>query len=40
VGVNNAKDVLAAGANVLVAGSAVFKSENPKQTISTFKECK
>lgn len=34
VGVNNAKEVLAAGANVLVAGSAVFKSENPTQTIS------
>ena len=34
VGVRNAKDVLAAGANVLVAGSAVFNSENPQHTIS------
>ncbi len=37
VGVNNAKEVLAAGANVLVAGSAVFKSENPTQTISVLR---
>ena len=29
-----------AGANVFVAGSAVFKSENPAETISLKKECK
>jgi ribulose-phosphate 3-epimerase len=30
----NAKDLISAGANVLVAGNFVFKSENPKSTIS------
>ncbi len=37
VGLQNAERVLNAGANVLVAGSAVFKSENPKETISRMK---
>jgi ribulose-phosphate 3-epimerase len=30
----NAKDLILAGANVLVAGNFVFRSENPKSTIS------
>lgn len=33
VGPGNAAEVKAAGATILVAGSAVFKSENPQQTI-------
>ena len=33
VGPGNAADLIAAGAGILVAGSAVFKSENPLQTI-------
>ena len=39
-GVNstNAPKLLAAGADVLVAGSFVFKSENPTQTISDLKK--
>ena len=39
-GVNstNATKLLAAGADVLVAGSFVFKSENPTQTISDLKK--
>lgn len=32
------KTASTAGANVFVAGSAVFKSENPKKTIETLKE--
>lgn len=32
------KTAAAAGANVFVAGSAVFKSENPRQTINMLKE--
>lgn len=32
------KTAAAAGANVFVAGSAVFKSEDPKKTIETLKE--
>ena len=31
---NNAKKLIDCGANVLVAGSFVFKSENPTKTIS------
>ena len=40
-GVNstNAPKLLEAGADVLVAGSFVFKSENPIQTISDLKNC-
>ncbi|MDX1470035.1 MAG: ribulose-phosphate 3-epimerase [Flavobacteriaceae bacterium] len=34
----NAVKLLETGANVLVAGSFVFKSENPTQTISTLKD--
>ena len=34
----NAKNLLEAGADVLVAGSFVFKSENPTQTIKELKE--
>ena len=37
VGLENAKDILKAGADVLVAGSSVFKSEDPKQTITGLK---
>ena len=33
---HNAKEVLDAGADVLVAGSEVFKSHNPSQTIKDF----
>lgn len=38
VGLQNAEKILQAGANVLVAGSAVFKSENPTQTIDKLKD--
>ena len=38
VGLQNAESILQAGANVLVAGSAVFKSEDPKATISKLKK--
>ena len=40
-GVNsqNAPKLIEAGADVLVAGSFVFKSENPGQTISNLKNC-
>lgn len=34
VSVTNAKELIAAGANVLVAGNFVFNSKNPKLTIS------
>ncbi len=37
VGLQNAEEVLKAGADVLVAGSAVFKSDDPKQTIERLK---
>jgi len=37
VGLQNAESLLKAGADVLVAGSAVFKSENPAQTIERLK---
>lgn len=33
----NAFNILKAGADVLVAGNSVFKSENPKQTIASLK---
>jgi ribulose-phosphate 3-epimerase len=34
----NAKKVANAGADILVAGSAIFQSENPIETIQNFKE--
>ncbi|MEE9439894.1 MAG: ribulose-phosphate 3-epimerase [Saprospiraceae bacterium] len=37
VGLHNAEAMLQAGARVLVAGSSVFKSENPIQSISQLK---
>lgn len=37
VTVENAKDILAAGADVLVAGNTVFSSPDPKATISQLK---
>ncbi|WP_350292964.1 ribulose-phosphate 3-epimerase [uncultured Croceitalea sp.] len=38
VNANNAKQLVDAGADVLVAGSFVFKSENPTETIKNLKE--
>jgi len=38
VKLHNAKELLEAGADVLVAGSEVFKSKNPVQTIKKFYE--
>ncbi|AYD46696.1 MAG TPA: ribulose-phosphate 3-epimerase [Arachidicoccus soli] len=35
----NAKIIFDAGANILVAGSSVFKAENPKQAIVDLLEC-
>jgi len=37
VGLLNAEELLRAGADILVAGSSVFKSEDPKRTISQLK---
>lgn len=37
VGLHNCKDLVDAGADVLVAGSAVFNTENPTETIKKFK---
>ena len=37
VGLQNAEKILQSGADILVAGSSVFKSENPKETISKLK---
>ena len=37
VGVNNAKELIVAGADVLVAGNAVFGSANPLETIRQIK---
>ena len=34
VSITNAKELISAGANVLVAGNFVFNSKNPKSTIS------
>jgi len=34
VTLNNAKDLVLSGVDVLVAGNAVFSSENPIETIS------
>ena len=38
VTLNNAKQIVEAGADVLVAGNAVFKSANPKETIQHLKK--
>ena len=37
IGLQNADDLCQAGVNVLVAGTTVFKSENPQQTINSLK---
>lgn len=37
VGEDNAKEIIAAGADVLVAGSSVFGSKNPEKVISVLK---
>jgi len=37
VTLDNAAEIIAAGADVLVAGSTVFKSDNPAQTIAALK---
>jgi len=37
VGLQNAESLLQAGADILVAGSAIFKSENPSETIVQLK---
>ena len=37
VGPANAAEIIRAGAEILVAGSAVFKSENPQQTIEALR---
>jgi ribulose-phosphate 3-epimerase len=37
VGLQNAEKILQAGADVLVAGSSVFKAENPKEAIAQLK---
>ena len=37
VNIDNAKDLIDSGADVLVAGSSVFKSENPIETIKKLK---
>ena len=38
VKLHNAKEIISSGADVLVAGSEVFKSKNPIQTIKDFYE--
>jgi len=38
VSLENAGDIMAAGADVLVAGNTVFKSPNPKATIAQLKK--
>ena len=38
VGLQNAEAILKAGADVLVAGSSVFKAENPSEAITRLKE--
>ncbi len=38
VGPHNAEELYTAGANVLVAGNAVFKADNPEQAIKTIKK--
>ena len=38
VGLHNAETILKSGAHALVAGNAIFSSENPKETISKLQE--
>lgn len=38
VGIGNAEDIVAAGANVLVAGSAVFGAEDPAAAVTAIRE--
>ncbi len=38
VGLQNAESILQAGADVLVAGSSIFKAENPEQAIADMKD--
>lgn len=38
VGLHNAEKILQAGADILVAGSSVFKSDDPLKTIDRFKQ--
>jgi ribulose-phosphate 3-epimerase len=38
ISLENAGDIINAGADILVAGSSVFKSENPTETIRKMKE--
>lgn len=38
VGLQNAESILQAGADILVAGTSIFKAENPKQTIADMKD--
>ncbi|MEM6396091.1 MAG: ribulose-phosphate 3-epimerase [Bacteroidota bacterium] len=40
IGLHNAQEVLKAGADVLVAGSSIFKSENPKEAIAKLRAIK
>jgi pentose-5-phosphate-3-epimerase len=35
---HNAETILKSGAHALVAGNAIFSSENPKETISQLQE--
>lgn len=37
ISLENTKDILNAGADILVAGNAIFGSDNPKETIAKFK---
>ncbi|HSV12058.1 MAG TPA: ribulose-phosphate 3-epimerase [Hanamia sp.] len=38
ISLKNAADIVKAGADVLVAGNAIFSSENPKETIAKMKQ--
>ena len=38
VGLNNIEEVTKAGANVIVAGSAIYNADNPAETIKSFKQ--
>ncbi|MFH1786081.1 MAG: ribulose-phosphate 3-epimerase [archaeon] len=39
ININNAKSCVEAGANILVAGNAVFKAEDPRKAVLELKEC-